>query len=163
MFSRTSSFTSISGPYCRSHETSASFRAEQDFKIDSLENFRKNLIMKCISNMDVEFLSNSRTRETTTNYQSASKNGWAAEMSDRLIQLHMLCKIRGWFLGQLIRKKNIDIPLSILTGLQFQLIIVRRQASETTRWNVRFDDNVFSKNLKTKMGLLECWAGFKIP
>ena len=163
MFSRTSSFTSISGPYCRSHETSASFRAEQDFKIDSLENFRKNLIMKCISNMGVEFLSNSRTRETTTNYQSASKkwvgcwNGWQVDPVTYALQ-------NSWLISWSIdSKKNIDIPLSILTGLQFQLIIVRRQASETTRWNVRFDDNVFSKNLKTKMGLLECWAGFKIP
>ena len=53
IFSRTSTFTSVSETYNKSHETSASFSAEQDLEIDGLEEitekfgYEKNLKQGC--------------------------------------------------------------------------------------------------------------------
>ena len=85
---RASTPASISGPFVRSQGTSTSSSVEQDFETNGLENFRKNLVEKGISNMATNLILNSRRPGTTANYQLTCKNGLAGVVNDRLIQLH---------------------------------------------------------------------------
>lgn len=47
----------------------------------------KKFVMRGILNRAAKLISSSRRPETTTNYQSAWKNGLAGVVSDRLIQI----------------------------------------------------------------------------
>ena len=63
----------FSRTFGRSQGTSTSSSAEQDFKTNGLENFRKNLVEKGISNTAANRISNSRRSGTTANYQSIER------------------------------------------------------------------------------------------
>ena len=79
---RTSTPAPISGTFGRFQGTGTSSSVEQDFKTNGLENFRKNLVEKGISNTAANLISNSRKSGTTANYQSAWKK-WVSWCSER--------------------------------------------------------------------------------
>ena len=85
---RASTPVPISGPFARSQGTSTSSSVEQDFETNGLENFRKNLVEKGISNMAANLISDSRRQALQLITNWPAKNGLAGVVKDRLIQLH---------------------------------------------------------------------------
>ena len=97
--------TPISGTFGRSQGTSTPSSVEQDFKTNDLENFRKNLVEKGISNTAANLISTSSRSGTTANYQSARKK-WVSWRSERQID-PVTCSINFvlYFLGNLFENK----------------------------------------------------------
>ena len=97
--------TPISGTFGRSQGTKTSSSVQQDFKTNDLENFRKNLFEKVISNTAANLISNSRGSGTTANYQSAWKK-WVSWCSEGQID-PVTCSINFMlhFLGNLFENK----------------------------------------------------------
>ena len=103
---RASSPAPISGTFGRSKGTNTSSSVAQDFETNGLENFRKNLVEKGISNTAGNLISNSRRSSTAVNCQSTVKK-WVSWCSEGQID-PVTCSINFVlsFLGNLFEKKN---------------------------------------------------------
>ena len=103
---RASSPAPTSGFFGKSQGASTSSSVEQDFKTNGLENFRKNLVEKGISNTAANLILDSRRSDTTANYQSVWKK-WVSWCSERQID-PVTCSMNFVlnFLGNLFENKH---------------------------------------------------------
>ena len=109
LHNRASTPAQISRTFGRSQGTSTSSSVEQDFKTNGLENFRKNLVEKGISNTAANRISNSRRSGTTANYQSIERQ---------------IDPVLYYIFWTIYLKTNMNIPPSIPIGQQFQLTTI---------------------------------------